>query len=165
MPYPVRESTLLGGAKAVASVLAPQFLAGPLLVLFALTMSMLVLRRRPVAVGATLLLLVVADAPWVARGGQGVALASAVVAVLLFYAVLLATLLRFGPLALASAFFFLDILQRWPLTFDGTSWYAGISLMGMLILAGVAGAALFVARGGAVAWRRAILGMPAGTAG
>jgi hypothetical protein len=157
MPYPVRESTLLGGAKALASVLAPQFLAGPLLVLFALTMSMLLLRRRPVAVGATLLLLVVTDAPWVARGGQGVALASAVVAVVLFYAVLLATLLRFGPLALASGFFFLEILQRWPLTFDGSAWYAGTSLMGMLILAAVAGIAAFVARGGAGAWRRAAL--------
>jgi hypothetical protein len=32
----------------------------------------------------------------------------------------------------------------------------------MAILAAVAGAALFVARGGASAWRRAVLGIPGG---
>jgi hypothetical protein len=84
------------------------------------------------------------------------------VEVVLVWAILFATLLRFGLLVLASAFFFFNILQSWPLTFDAAAWYAGTSLMGMLVLAAVAGAALFVARGGASAWRRAVLGIPAG---
>jgi len=102
------------------------------------------------------------DAHWTVDGSQGLALASALVEVAVVWAIILATLLRFGLLALASAFFFFRILQRWPLTLDGNAWYAGTSLMGMLVLAAVAGAALFVARGGASALRRAVLGIPDG---
>jgi hypothetical protein len=162
MPFPVPERTLLGGGKALASVLDPQFLSGPLLVLFALTMSMLLLRRRRAAVAAAMLLLMLGDAHWTIEGSQGLAVASALVEVAVVWAVILATLLRFGLLALVSAFFFFRILQRWPLTLDGNAWYAGTSLMGMLVLAAVAGAALFVARGGASALRRAVLGIPDG---
>ena len=165
MPFSVTESVLLGGGKALALVLNPRFLSGPLLVLFALTMSMLLLRRRAAAVAAATLLLVLGDAHWTVGGSHGLTFASALVEVVLVWAILVATLLRFGLLALVSAFFFFGVLQRWPLTFDGTTWYAGTSLMGMLILATVAGAALFVARGGASAWRRAVLGTAAGTGG
>jgi hypothetical protein len=159
IPYGAAAGTLLGGGKALALVLAPKFLAGPLTVLFVLTMSMLILRRRWVAIAATMLLLMLADPHWIVRGSPGIVLASALVEVVLLYAVLLATLVRFGLLALVSAFFFFDILQSWPLTLDGTVWYAGTSLMGMLILAAVVAAALLVARGGASAWRRAAVGI------
>jgi predicted Ser/Thr protein kinase len=162
IPYGVQESTLLAGARALASALFPQFLAGPLQVLFALAMSMLLLRRRGPAVGAAMLLVMLSDAHWITAGEHGLVVASALVEVALVWTVLFATLLRFGLLALVSAFFFLSILQRWPLTFDGGAWYAGTSLMGMLILVTVAGAALVVARGGASAWRRAALGTAAG---
>ncbi len=162
IPYGIAEGTLLGGGKALALALAPKFLAGPLTVLFVLTMSMLILRRRWFAIAAAMLLLALTDDHWIGRDSPGIVLASALVEVVLFYAVLLATLLRFGLLALASAFFFFDILQSWPLTLDGTVWYAGTSLMGMLILAAVAVAALLVARGGASAWRRAAVGISAG---
>jgi hypothetical protein len=132
-------------------------------VLFALTMSMLLLRRRAAAVAAATLLLVLGDAHWTVEGGHGLTFASALVEVVLVWAILVATLLRFGLLALVSAFFFFGVLQRWPLTLDGTAWFAGTSFMGVGILAAVAGAALFVARGGASAWRRAVLGIPSGT--
>jgi serine/threonine-protein kinase len=158
LPYGVAEATLLGGAKALAQALVPKFLAGPLLVLFALTMSMIVLRRRVPAVAAATLLLMLGDAHWILRGGEGLAVASALAEVVLVWTIVVATLLRFGLLALASAFFFFDILQRWPLTFDASAWYAGTSLMGTLILGAVAGTALFLARGGASALRRAVLG-------
>ena len=163
IPFSVTESGLLGGGKALALVLNPRFLSGPLLVLFALTMSMLLLRRRAAAVAAATLLLVLGDAHWTVEGTHGLTFASALVEVVLVWAILVATLLRFGLLALVSAFFFFGVLQRWPLTLDGTAWFAGTSFMGVLILATVAGAALFVARGGASAWRRAILGIPSGT--
>jgi hypothetical protein len=132
-------------------------------VLFALAMSMLLLRRRGPAVGAAMLLLMLSDSHWVAAGDHGLVVASALVEVVLVWGLLLATLLRFGLLALVSAFFFFGVLQRWPLTLDGNAWYAGTSLLGTAILAAVAGAALFVARGGASAWRRAILGIPSRT--
>jgi serine/threonine-protein kinase len=162
IPYGVQESTLLGGTRALASALFPNFLAGPLQVLFALAMSMLLLRRRGPAVGAAMLLLMLSDSHWVAAGDHGLVVTSALVEVVLVWGLLLATLLRFGLLALVSAFFFFRILQGWPLTFDVSAWYSGTSLLGMAILAAVAGAALFVARGGASAWRRAVLGIPGG---
>ncbi len=49
MPYTVLETTLLGGAKSLGSAFDPKLLSGPLLVLFALTMSLLLLRRRAAA--------------------------------------------------------------------------------------------------------------------
>jgi hypothetical protein len=162
LPYGVAEATLLGGAKALATALAPKVLSGPFLVLFALTMSMLLLRRRGAAIAAAMLLLMLSDAHWIIGQSHGVALVSALVEVVLVWGVILATLLRFGLLALVASFFFFNILQAWPLTFDGRVWYAGTSLLGMAILTAVAGAALFVARGGASAWRRAVLGVPGG---
>jgi tRNA A-37 threonylcarbamoyl transferase component Bud32 len=159
IPYSVSDATLLGGGKALALAVAPVFLFGPLVVLFVLTIPMLLLRRRALAIAAAMAILILGDAHWVARGSSGIALASALVGVVLVYAVLVGTLIRFGLLSLGSAYFFFEILQRWPLTFDTDAWYAGTSLMGMLILAVVAAAAVVVARGGASVWRRAAVEM------
>jgi serine/threonine-protein kinase len=161
IPYGVADLTLLGGRQALALALGPNFLVGPLVVLFVLTLPALWLRRRGLAIGLALLLLGVSDAHSIAQGSSGIALASALVEVVLIYTVLLATLLRLGLLALGSAFFFFEILQLWPLTFDAGAWFAGTSLLGMSILAVVAGLAVFVARGGAGVVRRAVVGFAA----
>ena len=159
IPYGAADATLLGGSKALALAVAPNFLVGPLVVLFVLTIPMLRLHRRSLAIVLALLLLCLTDAHWIVRGSSGIALASALVEVVLVYAVLVGTLIRFGLLSLASAYFFFEILQRWPLTFDTGAWYAGTSLMGMAILAAVAILAVLVARGGANVWRRAAVGI------
>jgi serine/threonine-protein kinase len=159
IPYGVAEATLGSGGKALAMAAAPGFLLGPLMVLFVLTTPTLLLRRKRLALAVSMLILVLMAAPWVAQSSSGMALASALVEVVLVYAVLVGTLLRFGLLALAAAFFFFEILQHWPLTFDGGAWYFDTSLMGMAILAVVATLAVIVARGGANVWRRAAVGI------
>jgi hypothetical protein len=161
-PYLVEDATLVGGAKALAVALGPKFLSDTLIVLFVLTTPLLLLRRRALAVPLAMLILMLNDAPWIVRGASGVALLSSIAAVALLWTVLLSTLLRFGLLALASAFFVFGLIQRWPLTFDSSAWYAGTSLVGMLIVAVLASAAAFVARGGTKAWHHAVLRATAG---
>jgi len=157
VPYGVSDATLYGGRKAFALLVAPQFLAGPLVILFVLTVAMLLVRRRWPAIVLAAMFLMASDAHYVMDTGQGIALASAGVEILLVWTVILATLLRLGLLALASAFLFFNILQTWPLTLDTAAWYSGTSLTAVLVLALIAMAAMAVARGGVARWRRSAL--------
>lgn len=159
IPYGIAEATLHGGGKALALLVEPKFLGGPLMVFFVLTAGMLLLRRRWLAVVVTLILFMLLDGAGVVQASEGIAFASGVVEIVLVWAVIVATLLRFGLLALASSFFFFTVLQAWPLTLDASAWYGSTSLLASAMLVCVAGIALLGARGGAVAWRRAAVRM------
>ena len=47
-------------------------------------------------------------------------------------------MIRFGLLALVTNFMVFNILQGFPLTTQGSAWYAGISLTGILLMAAMA---------------------------
>jgi hypothetical protein len=47
------------------------------------------------------------------------------------------TLTRFGLLTVVTNFVFWSVLENFPLTTQGSSWYAGISLTGILLMAAI----------------------------
>jgi hypothetical protein len=58
-------------------------------------------------------------------------------------------LIRLGLLALVACFVFqLCLLENFPLTTQGSSWYAGISLAGILLMAALAFYAFYISLGG-----------------
>ena len=56
-------------------------------------------------------------------------------------------LIRFGLLALVAAFVFGEFLEFFPLTTQGSAWYAGISLAGILLMAAMASYGFYTPRG------------------
>ena len=60
------------------------------------------------------------------------------VATLLFFAPAVFCLIRFGLLALVANFILRSLLTTFPLTTQGSAWYAGISLAGILLMAAMA---------------------------
>jgi len=57
-------------------------------------------------------------------------------------------LIRFGLLAVVAAGVFNDILGSFPLTTQMSSWYAGMSLAGILLMAAIAFYAFYTSLGG-----------------
>jgi hypothetical protein len=55
---------------------------------------------------------------------------------------------RLGLLAVAVSFFFDGLLTSFPLTTQMSSWYAGISLTGILLMAAIAFSAFYTSLGG-----------------
>jgi hypothetical protein len=60
------------------------------------------------------------------------------VGALLFSSLAVFVMIRFGLLALVTNFMVFNILQGFPLTTQGSAWYAGISLTGILLMAAMA---------------------------
>ena len=69
-------------------------------------------------------------------------------AALLFGALMVFVAARFGILALYATFFVVGLLVFFPLTLDFSRWYAGRSLFVLLIIAGFAFGAFWIALGG-----------------
>jgi hypothetical protein len=57
-------------------------------------------------------------------------------------------LIRFGLLALVATLVFVEFLDFFPLTTQGSAWYAGISLAGILLMAAIAFFAFRTSLGG-----------------
>jgi hypothetical protein len=57
-------------------------------------------------------------------------------------------LVRFGLLAFVASSFFNLLLSNFPLTTQGSAWYAGISLAGILLMAAMAFYAFYISLGG-----------------
>jgi hypothetical protein len=57
------------------------------------------------------------------------------VGALLFSSLAVFVIIRFGLLALVANFMVFNILQNFPLTTQGSAWYSGISLTGILLMA------------------------------
>jgi serine/threonine-protein kinase len=67
---------------------------------------------------------------------------------LLFSSLAVFVMIRFGLLALVANFMVFNILQGFPLTTEGSAWYAGISLTGILLMAAMAFYAFYTSLGG-----------------
>lgn len=57
-------------------------------------------------------------------------------------------LLRFGLLAVVASYFFDNIMGSFPLTTQGSAWYAGLSLFGIFLMAAMAFYAFYTSLGG-----------------
>jgi serine/threonine protein kinase len=67
-------------------------------------------------------------------------------------------MIRLGLLAVVAAFVFqLCFLENFPLTTQGSAWYAGISLAGILLMAGVAFYSFYISLGGRPVFGSAVL--------
>jgi hypothetical protein len=66
-------------------------------------------------------------------------------------------LIRFGLLALVAAYEFNDFLGSFPLTTQMSSWYASISLTGILLMAAMAFYGFYTSLGGRPAFGGAVL--------
>jgi len=88
-------------------------------------------------VAGMLVLLVFTDQHWQAENLAGIVLWCAVIEVLIVISIIVLTLARFGLLSMVTLFFFIQVLQKWPLTLDASVWFAGTSLTAILVLAAI----------------------------
>ena len=73
----------------------------------------------------------------------------AFVALLILNGVSVILLIRLGLLALAACFVFqFSFLENFPLTTQGSAWYAGLSLTGILLMAAIAFYGFYTSLGG-----------------
>ncbi len=70
------------------------------------------------------------------------------VGALLFSSLAVFVMIRLGLLALVANFMVFNILQGFPLTTQGSAWYAGISLTGILLMAAMAFYGFYTSLGG-----------------
>jgi hypothetical protein len=66
-------------------------------------------------------------------------------------------MIRLGLLALVANFMVFNILQGFPLTTQGSAWYAGISLTGILLMAAMAFYGFYTSLGGRPMFGGAVL--------
>ena len=81
----------------------------------------------------------------------------AVVFFLMLNSLFVFLMIRFGLLTLVTNFVFWSILVRFPLTTQGSAWYAGISLAGILLMAAIALYAFYTSLGGPPIFGGAVL--------
>jgi hypothetical protein len=79
------------------------------------------------------------------------------VGALLFFIPAVFCLIRFGLLTLVTNFVLYGVLRTFPLTTQGSVWYAGMSLSGILFLAAIALYAFYTSLGGRPAFGGAVL--------
>ncbi len=94
----------------------------------------------------TFLVWAITDGHWTSTG-SAITQIVAVTEVVLIWTILLGTLIRFGLLSMVAAFFFFNLLQRWPLVLDTSVWFASTSLVGLLLLAAIAALAAWISVG------------------
>ncbi len=137
-PLDSMQAVYLGGRKALAEIFEPFMLQSPLMVLLVLTALLFVLRRQWLAAIAAAIVFILVDGHLASGDERVIVQVCALIEVVVVWALLLFVLIRFGLLALVSSFFFVGILQKWPLTLDMSLWFSGTSLVGLLLLAAVA---------------------------
>jgi serine/threonine-protein kinase len=70
------------------------------------------------------------------------------VGTLIFFALAVFCLIRFGLLTLVTNYVLYGVLQTFPLTTQGSAWYAGVSLAGIMLMAAIALYAFYTSLGG-----------------
>ena len=142
------------GARAIISDISLSLgpvLIIPLALLFILVLFRVLLRKEWAAAAAFVLLLTV-------LGAASSQFAPVVLVTGLVYWVLLVFLLiRFGLLAWVAQGIFHNLLASFPLTTQGSAWYAGISLAGILLMAAMAFYGFYTSLGGRPVFGRAVL--------
>ena len=81
----------------------------------------------------------------------------ALVGALIFSSLAVFVMIRFGLLALVVNWVVYHILESFPLTTQGSVWYAGISLTGILLMAGLAFYGFYTSLGGRPVFGGAVL--------
>jgi len=79
------------------------------------------------------------------------------VGALIFFSLAVFVLIRFGLLALVTNFMVVNILHNFPLTTQGSAWYAGISLTGILLMAAMTFYGFYTSLGGRPVFGGAVL--------
>ena len=119
--------------------------------LFALVVLRALLRKEWAAGAAFVLLMTAVFAP-AFQNDPG-----AIVSTLVWLGLAVFLLIRFGLLAgLANAVIYF-LLKQFPLTFQGSAWYAGISLAVILLMAALALYSFYTSLGGRPIFERAVL--------
>jgi len=116
----------------------------PLVILFVLFLLRALLRKEWAAAVVFVLLFTVFEA--LGLGRQFVLFH--LVEGLIFWGLSTFVLIRFGLLAFAASGFFTSLLSGFPLTTQGSAWYAGISLAVILLMAAIALYAFYTSLGG-----------------
>jgi serine/threonine-protein kinase len=117
--------------------------------LFVLVLLRVVLRKQWAAVATVLL--------FPALGIVGSCDPGLAVSLLVFIGVALFLLIRFGLLALVANFVLWYLLTNFPLTIQASAWYAGISLVGILLMAAIAFYGFYSSLGGRPVFGGAVL--------
>jgi serine/threonine-protein kinase len=142
------------GARAIISdlslALGPQLFI-PLAILFVLFLLRALLRKEWAAAVAFVLLFTVLEA----AGSQFDPVV--LVVSLIFWALAVFLLIRFGLLAFVVSGFFNNLVFGFPLTTQGSVWYAGISLAGILLMAAMAFYGFYTSLGGRPVFGGAVL--------
>jgi serine/threonine-protein kinase len=113
-----------------------------LAVVFALTFFRVILRRQWAAVGLLLLLFVAAHA-----AGKDPFLVAVAFGVLI-WGIAVAVLARWGLTALLATWWMGTLLDAFPLTLQGSAWYAGMGQAGLLVIAAVTLYGFYTSLGG-----------------
>jgi hypothetical protein len=79
------------------------------------------------------------------------------VGTLIFFALAVFCLIRFGLLTLVTNYVLYGVLQTFPLTTQRSAWYAGISLAGIMLMAAIALYAFYTSLGGRPVFVGAVL--------
>ncbi len=136
-PLGTEMQIMLGGREPFAVLFDAGFLMSPIVVLLLLSALRFLVRRQWAAIAVGFILLCAGDSHWRSVGVFHAAGIAAAIELTLVIAVELAVLIRYGLLALASAYFFAFLLQKWPLTLDPSAWYASSSMLLVTVLAAV----------------------------
>ena len=133
------------GARTIIAAIASLLFGAPifwLAALFVLVLLRVLLRKEWAAAVAWVLLLAVFS-------GAGTQFhPEALAGILIFCVVAAFLLIRFGLLTLVAHDVVWVVLTTFPLTTQGSAWYAGISLAGILLLAALTFYAFYTALGG-----------------
>jgi len=151
VPYGVANVALDGGRRAWSIIIEPGVFTGPLMLLLTLTATLYLVRRRWLAVLVTFVVFAITDGH-LAEAGTGVTQIVALTEVVLVWSVILFTLIRFGLLSMFTAFFFFNLLQKWPLVLDASVWFAGTSMAAFLLLTTIAALAARTSAGRPARW-------------
>jgi hypothetical protein len=143
-PYSGPVWTLLGARTIIAELalnLGPVLII-PLAILFILFLLRALLRKEWAAAVAFVLLFTVLEAT-----GSQFALVD-LAGGLIYWALMMLLLIRFGLLAIVAQGFFNILMERFPLTTQMSSWYVGNSVAGILVIAAIAFYGFYTSLGG-----------------
>jgi hypothetical protein len=138
------------GARTIVADVAQELMWAPFLwfaLLFILFVLRVLLRKQWAAAIAWVLLFTV-----LASGDPG-----GWVSALIFSMLAVFVMIRFGLLALVANHVVFSILQHFPLTTQGSAWYAGIGLTGILLIGAMAFYGFYTSLGGRAVFGRTIL--------
>ncbi len=146
-PLGTEMQIMLDGREPFAALFDAAFLFMPVIMLLLLSALRFLLRRQWATIAVAFVLLCIADSHWRSVGLFHAAGIAATIELVLVMTLEFVVLIRYGLLALASAFFFAFLLQKWPFTLDLSAWYVSSSMLLAAVLAGVTLYALRIAVG------------------